>query len=313
MSTASPRQVFSKPSVPFSGTVLGGVQVGEMLLVQGSVPSDADRFQVDLTCGGSVRPRADVAFHFNPRLNKSLIVCNSLQRERWGPEEILHRMPFRAGAAFEVLILVLQDRFKVAVNGAHTLEFRQRLELKRVDTVCISGRVEVEAVGVLPPSCTVTSPVLSPASLDTETMTITSSSGDLRVPFTGRLQPGLRVGQSIAVKAHIKPDAHSFCVNLLPLEGSDIVLHLNPRLERRRFVRNSFLSESWGPEETGLDRFPFSGGQYFEMIVRCDTHVFRVAVNGVHLLDYRHRVQDLSRISRVQVLGDVTLVQLQLL
>lgn len=305
--------MFSKPSIPFAGTILGGLQAGEMLLVQGTVPSDADRFQVDLTCGSSVKPRADVAFHFNPRLKKSLIVCNALQKERWGSEEILHQMPFRAGASFEIIILVLHDRFKVAVNGAHTVEFRQRIELKRVDTVCISGKVKVEAVGVLPPSSTVTSPPISPTTHDAEKMTITSSSGDLSVPFSGRLQPGLGVGRSIAIMARINPTAQSFCVNLCPLDGSDVVLHLNPRLVKRVFVRNSFLSDCWGPEETGVPEFPFKAGQYFEMIVRCDTHAFRVAVNGFHLLDYRHRVQDLSRISRVEVLGDVTLQQLQLL
>ncbi|CAN9507997.1 unnamed protein product [Ophioblennius macclurei] len=314
MMTSSARQVFCKPAVPFAGTILGGLQPGEMVLVQGSVLPGADRFQVDLTCGGSVEPRADVAFHFNPRLHKSLVVCNSLQGGRWGGEEILNHMPFRAGAHFEVLILVLEDRFKVAVDGAHMLEFRQRVELRRVDTVCVSGKVKVEAVGVLPPpSCSVTPPPVSPTNQDAEEMTVTSSSGDLSVPFRGRLQPGLAVGRSVAFRARIDTNGQSFCVNLRPADGSDIALHLNPRLTKKVLVRNSFLSGCWGAEETDLGGFPFGGGQYFEMIVRCDTHAFRVAVNGLHLLDYRHRVQDLSRICRIEVLGDVTLLQVQLL
>lgn len=71
------------------------------------------RFQVDLTCGSSVKPRADVVFHFNPRFNKSSIVCNTLQKERWGREQILRQMPFRVGAAFELIILTLKDKYKV--------------------------------------------------------------------------------------------------------------------------------------------------------------------------------------------------------
>lgn len=310
MTTSSPRQTFSKPLIPFAGTILGGLQAGEMLLVQGSVPSDADRFQVDLTCGSSVKPRADVAFHFNPRLKKSVIVCNSLQKERWGSEEILHHMPFKADASFELVILVLHDCFKVAVNGAHTVEFRQRVELKRVDTICISGKVKVEAVGVFPSSSIVTSPQVRPSNQIAEQMTVMSSTGDLTLPFRGLLQPGLSVGRSIAIKARLNANAHSFCVNLRPSEGSDIALHLNPRLPKSVFARNSFLSECWGAEEKDLERFPFVGGEYFEMIVHCDTQAFRVAVNGLHLLDYRHRVQDLSRINVVEVLGDVTLLQL---
>lgn len=72
------------------------------------------RFQVDFTCGSSVKPRADVAFHFNPRFRRSsCIVCNTLQKERWGREEILYQMPFTAGATFELIILVLRNQFKV--------------------------------------------------------------------------------------------------------------------------------------------------------------------------------------------------------
>lgn len=108
-----------------------------MVLIQGSVPSDADRwsallpdqnsvcrlrgssalphrFQVDLTCGNSVKPRADVAFHFNPRFGRSpSIVCNTLQNQRWGREEVSHQRAFSVGSAFEIIILVLRDQFKV--------------------------------------------------------------------------------------------------------------------------------------------------------------------------------------------------------
>lgn len=72
------------------------------------------RFQVDFLCGSSVKPRADVAFHFNPRFKRSpSVVCNSLQKERWGPEEVLHTGALRPGETFELVVLVLKDAFKV--------------------------------------------------------------------------------------------------------------------------------------------------------------------------------------------------------
>lgn len=54
-------------------------------------------------------------------------------------------------------------------------------------------------------------------------------------------------------------------MNLRGRSHSDIALHLNANLNRGVFVRNSFLSECWGPEETELDSFPFVAGQYFEV------------------------------------------------
>lgn len=78
----------------------------------------SSRFQVDFTCGSSVQPRADVAFHFNPRFHRSpCIVCNTLQGGRWGREEILSRTPFKPGTTFELIILVRNDHFKVRTES----------------------------------------------------------------------------------------------------------------------------------------------------------------------------------------------------
>ncbi|XP_008395371.1 galectin-8-like, partial [Poecilia reticulata] len=134
-----------------------------------------------------------------------------------------------------------------------------------------------------------------------------------KVPFRGRLEKGLKVGRSIIIKGQTSPNANSFSVNLRDASGHDIILHLNPRLAKRVFVRNSFLSECWGAEELDLEAFPFAAGEYFEMIVRSDARHFRVAVNGSHQFDYKHRVQDLSAVGQLEVVGDVTLMDVRML
>ncbi|XP_017294710.1 galectin-8-like [Kryptolebias marmoratus] len=313
MSVTTPRQMFSNPSIPFAGTILGGLLPGEMVLIQGTVSADADRFQVDFTCGSSVEPRADVAFHFNPRISTSRVVCNSMKNQRWGWEEIIYKMPFRAGAAFELIVLILKDEFKVAVNGGHLLEYKHRVELERVDTINISGRVKVQAVGIVPPSSNPVSPAASLTNLESEP--ITSCSRDLGIPFRQLLDRGLKAGRSIIIKGKTNKNAISFSVDLRESSHGNIALHLNPRMKKQVFVRNSFLSGRWGPEEKKLEYsyFPFIGGEYFEMIIMCDSQYFRVAVNGNHLLDYKHRVQDLNLIQQLEVLGDVSLLDVRVL
>ncbi|XP_056872684.1 galectin-8-like [Takifugu flavidus] len=308
MSMTNPRQTFLNPTVPFTGTILGGLHPGEMVLIQGHVPSDADRFQVDFTCGSSVKPRADVAFHFNPRFGRSPnIVCNTLQNQLWGREEVSYQNPFTLGSTFEIIILVLRDQFKVAVDGTHVLHYDHRVALQRVNTLFIAGKVQVSAVGILSNS---TSSETSVAKKPEQNEPVGYSLAELSVPFRAQLKGGLSVGHSITVTGRTNHNAESFCVNLRNSNSSDIALHLNPRLKKKAFVRNSFLCQSWGPEETAVAKFPFLAGDYFEIIILCDHHHFRVAVNGTHQLDYKHRVSDLKQITELEVLGDVQLLSM---
>ncbi|KAI5090765.1 galectin-8 isoform X1 [Silurus meridionalis] len=294
MSVKQPKQTVLNPPIPISISILDGLHPGEMVLIQGSVLDDADRFQVDFTCGSSIKPRADVAFHFNPRFKKNHIVCNTLKLEYWGKEEIHYLMPFRKGAEFEIIVLVEKDLYKVAVNGTHVLEYKHRIDLARVDTLSVSGKVQIQAIGFIP----------STALLD--------DSCDMSLPFKRKIIKGLIPGHTITIKGLIPAFAHSFSINLRIGNSKDIALHLNPRLRSGLFIRNSYLSECWGPEENTLPNFVFRPGEYFEMIILCEAQQFKLAVNGAHQLTYKHRVQDLSRVDELEIIGDLELLEVKI-
>ncbi|KAK1894337.1 Galectin-8 [Dissostichus eleginoides] len=277
MSVANAKHTVLNPVIPYTGPIPGGLHPGEIIIIQGTVPPEADRFQVDLSSGCSTKPRSDVALHFSPRfIGPPSVVCNSLLRESWGKEETLHQLPYKRGAPFETIILVHKDAFKVAVNGTHLLEYKHKIPLNRVDTFSISGNVRVHAIGYIPNSA------------------IFSESGDLSLPYKGSILKGLSPGQHITIKGQVSMYPHSFTVNLRSSRTENIALHLNPHMKSGAFIRNSYLRE------------------YFEILILCQPHQFKLAVNGSHLFEFRHRVQDLGSIDQLEIMGDLELDDVKL-
>ncbi|XP_063774064.1 galectin-8 [Pseudophryne corroboree] len=297
------------PAIPYVGTIFGSLEPGTMVVIHGSVAKDADRFQIDFQCGSSVKPRSDVAFHFNPRWKRSgLIVCNTLQNENWGREEITYQMPFTKGKPFEVIFLIFQHKFQVSSNGKHLLSYRHRINLERIDTLGIYGKVTINTIGIANHTTQLGS---QPTSLALSTLNgsqgASQESLTFEVPYTGSLPNALSPGRTLAVKGEINKNAKSFAIDLKPSGSKNIALHLNPRIKEKVFVRNTYLYESWGEEERKLHDFPFFPDMYFELLIYCEAHRFKVAVNGQHLLEYKHRFKDLANISEISVHGDIQL------
>ena len=56
-----------------------------------------------------------------------------------------------------------------------------------------------------------------------------------------------------------------FVVNLCESKTGDIALHLNPRMQGKKLVRNALLRQAWGQEELAASEFPFRHGKEFEV------------------------------------------------
>ncbi|KFW70700.1 Galectin-8 [Pygoscelis adeliae] len=314
MSLDGPQKTISNPIIPYVGTILGGLVPGELIVIHGTVPDDADRFQVDLQCGSSIKPRADVAFHFNPRFKRSgCIVCNTLEREKWGWEEITYEMPFQKGKSFEIVIMILKDKFQVTVNKKHLLLYNHRISLERIDTLGIYGKVQIKTIDFVSnakflPAIVKLSMYIEKSKSRSKCLLVVYFQG---VPYVGKLDTALHPGCTVAIKGEVNKNPKSFAINLKSSDSKDIALHLNPRVKNKVFVRNSYLHDSWGEEEKEVANFPFSPGMYFELIIFCDAHQFKVAVNGVHTLEYKHRFKQLEKINVVEIIGDVQLLDVR--
>ncbi|XP_049984660.1 galectin-9 isoform X1 [Alexandromys fortis] len=130
------------------------------------------------------------------------------------------------------------------------------------------------------------------------------------VPFFTSIPSGLYPSKTILIAGMVLPNAKRFHINLR--SGMDVAFHLNPRLDEKVVVRNTQINSSWGPEERNLPgKMPFNRGQSFSVWILCEGHCFKVAVDGVHLCEYFHRLKHLPAINSLEVAGDVQLTHVQ--
>nr|XP_023411943.1 galectin-9B isoform X2 [Loxodonta africana] len=280
-------------SVPFQGTILGGLQDGLQIIIRGTVlSSDESRFAVDFQTGDSEN---DIAFQFNPRFEEGgYVACNTKQNGSWGLEERKMKMPFQKGKPFEICVLVQSSDFKVKVNWSHFLQYSHRVPFHGVDTISVEGPLQLDSI-----------------KFQSTTIPLTvHPSPTYTLPYFTAISGGLCPYKTIIVSGTVLPNAQTFHIRLL--SGSDITFHLNPRFNENAVVHNTKLNNSSGSKEHSLPgKMPFKCGQNFSVRIVCKNHCLRVTVDGKLLCEYRYCLKSLLAINNLEVAGDIQLAHVQ--
>ncbi|XP_036291994.1 galectin-3 [Pipistrellus kuhlii] len=128
-------------TMPYENVFPEGLMPHMLITVMGIVNLNAKSFVLDF------KIRNDIAFHFNPRFNEKVIVCNTNINNRWGQEERTATFPFEAGKPFKILVLVESQHFKVAVNDNHLLMYNHRMKnLKDIKSLVASGDISLTSI-----------------------------------------------------------------------------------------------------------------------------------------------------------------------
>ncbi|XP_063060432.1 galectin-6-like [Engraulis encrasicolus] len=149
MFTAPPGyQPIYNPDIPYTGPINGGLRAGMSLYIQGGVPHDINRFEIDLQCGDY--EGCDIALHFNPRFDGwDKVVFNTFQNGEWEEQEKIHDMPFSKGEAFEMVIMVNDEGYQITVNGNQFYMYKHRMPFDRVRALRIAGDVGIQTINVI--------------------------------------------------------------------------------------------------------------------------------------------------------------------
>ncbi|KAM7226344.1 hypothetical protein CapIbe_022489 [Capra ibex] len=307
------------PVIPYVTTIFGGLRAGKMVMLQGAVPLNARRFQVDFQCGCSLHPRPDIAIHFNPRFHttKPHVICNTLYRGRWQVEARWPHVALQRGASFLILFLFGNEEMKVSVNGQHFLHYRYRLPLSRVDTLGVFGDISVTAVGFLN-----INPFAEGGSEYPVGHPFLLRSPELEVPSSHALPQGLWPGQVIIVRGLVLPEpkdtapgvylaspqapsptpSHSFTLSL-----RDEAAHV-PVMLRASFADRTLAWVSrWGRKKLILAPFLFYPQRFFEVLLLCQEGGLKLALNGQGVGATSLGQQVLEQLRELRISGSVQL------
>ncbi|XP_022111349.1 galectin-4-like [Acanthaster planci] len=317
----------TNPPIPYSGPIPGGIFPSKTIHVQGFVPHGSQRFSVNLQSGVGTNV-SDIALHFNPRFQggQNVVVCNTKTGQKWGGEERQPHSPFVQGQNFHIIIRCEHNSFKVAVNGNHFLEYRYRiLNLQLINAVMIDGTVTVYNIRFEPPSAPAypayppAQPAFPAAQPAYPAAQPAYPAGPKVVsypplPYLDTIPGGMRQGKIIVVKVTIKPNPTRFHINfqcgMSNNPRSDIAFHFNPRFNEKAIVMNALRSTRWdGTEQKHRTYFPFHPNGTYEIMFLCEHHEFKVALNGSHLLEFKHRLP-FQNISALAVDGDCVVTEI---
>ncbi|XP_057364310.1 grifin isoform X2 [Manis pentadactyla] len=137
-----------------------------------------------------------------------------------------------------------------------------------------------------------------------------AEAGQMALQFEAFCAGGLAPGWSLLVRAHSDAGEDRFEINFLS-ETGDIAFHIKPRFSSATMVGNAFQGGHWGQEEVS-SVFPLVLGEPFEMEVSSDSGHFHVHAQEHKVLQFAHRHRPLADITRVQVLSDHRLAQVEL-
>ncbi|KAL7845523.1 hypothetical protein AOLI_G00237150 [Acnodon oligacanthus] len=294
-------------STPYVGQISGGLSPGMALYFQGVVNPDANEFVINHKLGP--KDGDDIAFHFNPRINNS-VVRDSFRNGRWENPEETKGCPLGMGSAFDIFIVIKTDGYEVYINGQKNCFFKHRMPIDKVTTLNIRGHVFMNTIGYVTNWTTSTfgkeqSPGVSRGKFSQIQLGVPYPVCNPSIPYVGPLIGGLKVGLALFFQGVVPSDGDSFSINLKvgQRDGDDIAFHFNPHVETPCVVRDSFRNGKWEKVET-TPGGPFVKGGAFDLFMVVKPEGYEVIVNGYVFCMFWHRMP-VESASVLYIRGDV--------
>ncbi|XP_022907930.1 galectin-7-like isoform X2 [Onthophagus taurus] len=139
-------QPLVNPGVPLTAPFDGPLFPGKMVRIRGYTPPNGERFDINFQTKPTAYDTDDIAYHISFRMMQGYVARNSFQNGDWQMEEGDGDLPIQNGVPFELLILIEDMQFKLAINGRHYCDFRHRIPFQAITHLGIEGDITLSLV-----------------------------------------------------------------------------------------------------------------------------------------------------------------------
>lgn len=133
-------------------------------------------------------------------------------------------------------------------------------------------------------------------------------------PYVGTLR--IFPGTLVKVAGRPRPNATRFAINFQTGPSinprDNLALHLSPCFTPPRVVRNSLQHGAWGLEEAWGNGTVVNPHEPFEIMILAEPEQFKIAINGMHYCDFRHRIP-FQEITNLTIDGDVDIDRISII
>ncbi|KYO47936.1 galectin-4 [Alligator mississippiensis] len=117
---------------------------GTKMRISGSMPDPYDSFLMDFCCGEGNTD--DIAMRMKPSFQSQTVEFSTRKSQEWTQPVIVKQNPFRRGQPFLLELQVVQDNYRVLVDGSPLQDFKYDTTQDPVRVLKIVGQVEIQKV-----------------------------------------------------------------------------------------------------------------------------------------------------------------------
>lgn len=272
--------------VPYLSRLEGNnISAGQSLLIRGYV-TEKKSIDINLGTGAHVETDGDrdnILMQISTRMDKKMIVLNSLTGNKWGNEKKL-KCPFNVGHEFDFRIRVHENRFEIFGNRQPLGDYPLTQPLTALTHIYVTGAAELS--------------------------TVSWEGKYYNLPYEALIPDHFKPGRKLNVSGEWtkdkdgRPTAKRFAINLFV--NSDLALHFQTRFDEKHIVRNSQVADKW-QEEVKTGKWPFKRtDNNFDMIISCEEREFKMYIDGILHSTFAHRLPA-HNINKITIEGDAEL------